>query len=116
MKDRLLSAYLAGPVDEVTFQSKNTELDTQLREAQEALRRCGDMDARRGDKALALFDWSQQAADVWKGSKPARKREILEEVSLNRMLSDTTLCLEKRKPFDILAERPSIQLARGDAI
>ena len=36
------------------------------------------------------------------------KREILGEVALNRTLSDTTLCLEKRKPFDVLVKRPSI--------
>jgi len=33
---------------------------------------------------------------------------------LNRTLGDVTLVVEKRKPFDILAERPSIQSSRGD--
>ena len=42
------------------------------------------------------------------------KREILETVSLNRTLGHLSLVTEKRKPFDILAERPSIQLSRGD--
>jgi len=42
------------------------------------------------------------------------KRRILEVVSLNRVLGDVTLDLEKRKPFDELAKRPSIQLSRGN--
>jgi DNA primase len=33
---------------------------------------------------------------------------------LNRTLSDVTLVLEKRKPFDLLAERPLLKIGRGD--
>ena len=116
MKDRLLNAYLAGSIDEGTFQSKTTDLGGQLREVEMSLQRCGEIHDPRGDKALAVFDWSQKAIEVWSCSKIAEKREILEAVSLNRMLSDVSLCVEKRKPFSFLAERPSIQLDRGDRI
>ena len=44
------------------------------------------------------------------------KRRILEVVSLNRVLGDVTLDLEKRKPFDELAKRLEIQLSRDDRI
>ena len=40
--------------------------------------------------------------------------KILDAVSLNRLLGDVTLVVEKRKPFDELAKRPQIQLSRGD--
>ncbi len=63
-----------------------------------------------------MFDWSQQAADAWLGSKMDDKRGILGELALNRALSDVALCLDKKKPFDVLAERPSVQLTRGDWI
>ncbi|HSW46483.1 MAG TPA: hypothetical protein VLM89_13020 [Phycisphaerae bacterium] len=65
---------------------------------------------------MAVFDWSQGAAEAWQRSIIAEKRAILEAVSLNRMLSDVSLCVEKRKPFSFLAERPSIRLDRGERI
>ncbi|MBI5726157.1 MAG: recombinase family protein [Planctomycetes bacterium] len=116
MQDRLLSAYLSSNIDEVAFQNKSVDLKAQLGETEAALQSCGDMDSSRGDAALALFNWSQQAADVWFGSKMDVKREILGEIALNRTLSDVTLCLEKRKPFDILVKRPSFQSSRGGGI
>ena len=42
------------------------------------------------------------------------KRELLEALSLNRSLSDVTLCVTKRKPFDILAEQTILNKNRGD--
>jgi len=116
MKDRLLNAYLAGSIDERTFQSKTTDLSGQLREVEVSLQRCGDVRDPRGDQALAVFDWSQKAVEVWPRSKIAEKRAILDAVSLNRVLSDVSLCVEKRRPFSFLAERPSVQLNRGDKI
>ena len=47
-----------------------------------------------------------------RGSKMDQKREILDALSLNRLLGDVTLVLKKRKPFDELAKRPQIQLSR----
>lgn len=130
MKDRLLTAHLAGAVDAGTFQSKTTDLVGQLAEVERALASCGDNGHASGDNghrcgdngrsravmALAVFDWSQEAPAAWQRSKIAEKRAILDALSLNRTLSATTLCLEKRKPFDALAERPLIQLDRSDRI
>ena len=45
---------------------------------------------------------------------PSRKRTILECVSLNRTVSDVSLVLTKRKPFDFFAERPLFETTRGD--
>jgi hypothetical protein len=44
----------------------------------------------------------------------AARREILECVSSNRTLSDSALRFTKRKPFDLLAERPALRVGRGD--
>ena len=66
--------------------------------------------------ALAVFEFSQKIPEIWRGSKMLEKRRILETVSLNRVLGDVTLVVEKRKPFDELVKRPLIQLSRGDRI
>lgn len=70
----------------------------------------------RGKTALAIFEWSQNAAAIWRGSNNALKRDILDSVCLNRTLSDVSLVTTKRKPFDILAERPRFKESRGDRI
>ena len=116
MQDRLLNVYLAGGVDEPTFQTKSAELKSEALKVQKAIEALGDVDPTRGDAAIAVFDWSQNAAEIWRGSNSARKRDILDLVSLNRTLSDVTLVTIKRKPFDVLAVGPFLGNSRGDWI
>jgi hypothetical protein len=113
-KDRLVRAFVSGAIDEGTLKAHTMELDAQMGEVNRGFEAGGDIDERRGDMAARLFDWTQNAAEDWRGSKIARKRSILEARSLNRRLSATSLCLEKRRPFRELSERPLIQLSRGD--
>lgn len=115
-KDRLVKAYLAGTLDEGTLKAHSADLEVQLREAERGLDRCGDIGQACGDKALALFNWTQEAANLWQGSKIPQRRAILEAVSLNRQLSDTSLCVTKRKPFRELAERLPVGITRGERI
>ena len=56
--------------------------------------------------------FTKNAAQIWRGSMIDQKREILESVSLNRLLGDVTLVVEKRKPFDELAKRPLVTPSR----
>jgi hypothetical protein len=70
-----------------------------LSEVNRGLETGGDIDESRGEIAVKLFDWTQNAAEDWRGSKIARRRVVLEAISLNRTLSATSLCLEKRRPF-----------------
>ena len=116
MQDRLLNGYLGGAIDEKTFQTKTTELKTQATEVQENLAKAGRFDRSRGERALRVFDWSQNAADRWRGSNNPARREILESVCLNRTLTNVSLCAQKRRPFDILAKRPSFEKSRGERI
>lgn len=116
MQNRLLNAYLAGTVDEVTFSAKTNELKAEAAKTGESLDVVGDATPARGETALVLFDWSQQAADLWHGSNNSIRREILDSVCLNRTLSDVSLVTTKRKPFDVFAERPNLENSRGDWI
>jgi hypothetical protein len=74
------------------------------------------MDGTQGKAVLGAFDLSQNLVQIWRGSNSALRRELLDCVSLNRTLSDVSLCLEKRKPFDVFAERPFLKNSRGDWI
>jgi site-specific DNA recombinase len=116
MQERLLTAYLAGTIDETTLAAKQTQLRDEAATVAATLATDGDMDAEDVRTAIGVFQFAQNAAQIWRGSKMDQKREILESVSLNRLLGDVTLVVEKRKPFDELAKRPQIQLSRGDRI
>ncbi|KPJ57082.1 MAG: hypothetical protein AMS16_01565 [Planctomycetes bacterium DG_58] len=114
MLDRLLNAYLAGIVDEETFQSKSAELKRDEQKVTESLDRLLQDQRAPFESALQLFDFSQRAAGLWRQSAVGHRRELLECISLNRTLNDTTLVTEKRRPFDVLAERPFLKDGRGN--
>ncbi len=121
--ERLLSLYLDGHLDAGTYQDKSVSLQGQIREVESGLKACGDIKLSCGDikhscrdLAMKVFDFTQNIGEVWHGSKIAGKQRILRAVSLNRTLSDVSLCLTKRKPFSFLTERPHVQPTRGDWI
>lgn len=116
MQDRLLNAYLAGNVDEAVHKAKCTELKGEAAKTDESLTKMQTIAPGRGEAAVALFDWTQRAADHWRGSNNATRRQILDAVCLNRTLTDLTLVTTKRKPFDVFAERPQMENSRGDRI
>ena len=70
----------------------------------------------RTSRRLALFGWTQKAAEMWQGLNNRVRREILDLVGLNRTLGEVSLKLVKRKPFDAFAERLNLKNSRGDRI
>lgn len=116
MQERLLNGYLGGTIDEPTFQLKSADLKSQIEDVQRQLDKADQFDPAFGQTALAVFDFSQNLPEIWRGSNSQRKRELLEVVSLNRKVSDVSLVLTKRRPFDFLVERPFLKKSRGDRI
>src|SRR5690606_22161100 len=96
MQDRLLNAYLAGTIDEAIYKAKSNELKAEAAKNDDAASKLGDVDPARSQRAAALFDWTQNAADIWRGSNNAVRRQILDAVCLNRTLSDVKLNATKR--------------------
>jgi len=68
------------------------------------------------DMALKAFDISQAAVDTWRGSTTPTRRDFLCAISLNRTLSDVSLCVQRRKPFDALAKGPVVGDGRTGTI
>ena len=114
--DRLMNVYLDGAIEQGEFAVKQGELRVELADVDLQLEEKPNYDQKRGETALKLFDFMQNAADIWRRSNMAQKRELLGAISLNRLVSDVKLVLEKRKPFDIAAEGPSLSIGRGDRI
>ncbi len=116
MHERLLDTYLAGTLDEGRFSTKSVELRNEETALNDQLQKMGEFDPAVGRAALAVFDFVQNAAARWESSNKAVRREILGTILLKRTLSDVSLCVEKRKPFDLMAEGLSIDDSRGDWI
>jgi DNA invertase Pin-like site-specific DNA recombinase len=114
MQERLLNAYLQGSLDEATFNAKTADLKRQMKQVEVDLEATGQCEPGDAEMAVNVFDFAQNLPEIWRGSHNARKREILNCVSLNRTLSDVSLVLEKRRPFEILSERPFVQSSRGE--
>jgi len=114
MNDRLLNAFLVGAIDEPTFDAKRGTLRDELAVVEASLVKDATVEPSDVRAALAVFEFSQKIPKIWRDSNMLEKRRILETVSLNRVLGDVTLELEKRKPFDELAKRLPIQLSRDD--
>ncbi len=75
-----------------------------------------DREDDRMKRILSVFDLAQNIESLWRGSNSPQKRRILEAVSLNRQVSDVSLCIQKTKPFDLLAKQPAFVESRGDRI
>lgn len=116
MNDRLLNTFLSGAIDEATFNAKLATLRDELAVVEESLASDDTVATADVRAALEIFEFSQKIPKIWRGSKMAEKRRILETLSLNRMLGDVTLVVVKRKPFCELAKRSKIQLSRSDRI
>ena len=116
MQDRLLNAYLAGTVDDDAFKAKTAELKADAARVTEEIDAQGDVDPARGKTVLDVFDWSQKAAEIWRGSNTTARRQILDSICLNRQVSDVTLVTTKRKPFDFFAERLDLKKSRANGI
>jgi hypothetical protein len=70
--------------------------------------------AAQAESAIVVLDLSQNLVHLWRGSNFTLRREILDCVSSNRVVSGGSLVLTENRPFDILAEGPFSEKSRGD--
>ncbi|MCC7408375.1 MAG: recombinase family protein, partial [Phycisphaeraceae bacterium] len=100
MHQRLLDAYLAGTVDKNTFTAKTTQFKEEVDKVEADIQTSKARPLTGLEQAIEAFDLAQNAAERWRVSNKADRRELLEAILLNRTLSDTSLVTTKRKPFD----------------
>jgi len=114
MQERLLTGFLSGSIEEPVFHAKSAQLKDELSGIEESIEEANGYDTGAPERAMAVFDFSQNLVELWHGSNFEGKRDILDCVSLNRTVTDLTLYVVKRTPFDFLAERRFLEDGRGD--
>lgn len=113
---KLLDMRLAEEIDGNLFGRKRDDLlkekDEITLKIEAASRQC----AENAELAINTFELSQRLEKKWLNADIAEKRQLLKIVCLNFSLDGVTLVPEMRKPFDVLAKRPSVSSTRGDWI
>jgi predicted RNase H-like nuclease (RuvC/YqgF family) len=115
-QDRLLNLRLLDEIDQSTFASKNTELRDRIAKLALEVDASDRHRSKVAELAEKVFELSQSLEEKWLASNAREMRRLLQILCLNFTLVDATLVPTLRKPFDILADEPSVPLSRGDRI
>ncbi|MCP4191768.1 MAG: recombinase family protein [Planctomycetaceae bacterium] len=113
---RLLNLRLMEEIDTDTFANKQLELRDREAELKLQLDVTDRSQHEMADLACKVFELSQSLTEKWLTAEYAEKRRILEIVCLNLELDGASLCIETRKPFDVLAKGHDFENSRGDWI
>ncbi len=115
-QDRLLNLRLLEEIEAATFAAKSTELRDREANLELQIEAANRGRKENADIAIKAFELSQRLAEKWFTADYSAKRQILEIICLNFRLDDVTLVPTIRKPFDVLAKGPLVQLSRGERI
>ncbi|MCC7107889.1 MAG: hypothetical protein IT382_01250, partial [Deltaproteobacteria bacterium] len=103
--DKLVSLYIDGKLDDVTYARQRDLLMTERHEAAERLSAASE---ELDDKYLAtadrVFELAKRARSLWNQRTPSEKRQLLEMVLSNPRLDGVTVRYDMKKPFAILSE------------
>jgi hypothetical protein len=103
----------AGPLAWL-LKAKTQELKSEMASVEVSVEQLNAATPDCVELALEVFDWCQNAAEIWQRSNNYVRREILKFICLNRIVDDVSLYTTKRKPFDVFAKGLSVQSRRGD--
>jgi len=115
-RDRLLDVFLGGAIEKDVYESKAAEIRRDLDGVTRQLTEEFTVNTDFVEMAEKVFNLTQKAADTWLGSNSVIRRELLDVLSLNRGLTNTSLVVTWNKPFDALAEQPKTENGRGGGI
>ena len=115
-QDRLLNLRLGEEIDGELFAKKQRELRDREADLKLKMEIADRSHHETADLAAKVFELSQSLTEKWLTADYCEKRRILEIVCLNLVLDDVSLCVEMRKPFDVLAKGLISEESRGDWI
>lgn len=113
---KLLDMRLAEEIDGNLFGRKRDDLLKEKDEITLHIEAASRQYVENAELAINTFELSQCLEDKWLSADIAEKRQLLKIVCLNFFLDGVSLVPEMRKPFDVLAKRPSVSTHRGDRI
>lgn len=115
-QDMLLKLRMHHEIDADTYADKDMELRDKRSRLTLQYEGAGRQKSEITDLAIKVFELSQTLEDKWLEADIPEKRRILDILCLNLTFKDTSLCVEMRKPFDVLAKGLSEGNGSGDRI
>lgn len=102
---RLTDAFLDGTIDKEIFEERKSALLATKRELEEAQEQSSAAPEIHARKLRSLLELAHTASLSWKvGEKPER-RELLDELTSNRVIGPEHASVELRFPYDLIADR-----------
>ncbi|MBI1973969.1 recombinase zinc beta ribbon domain-containing protein, partial [Candidatus Micrarchaeota archaeon] len=112
LQERLDRAYedkLDGKIAEDLWERKSAAWQSELAQVRLDLANFESANKLYVDEALRIFELAQKAHPIWVRSNSQEKRRLLVFASSNCTLVDGSPAIKWRRPFDLLAEGPSVE-------
>lgn len=101
-RQKLLSAWLDGEVQEIDYNKMNSEIAKEIEEKREIVDKLGDQSTQLDNKLEQLSEFAIQAKDMFTSSINSKKHKILKLLLSNLEISGENVMFSIRKPFDKL--------------
>lgn len=100
--NRLLDLYLERSINEVVYNSKNKDLESQLAKVRADKEIYQGADSNFKTTIITAFQLANKASELFESSKTSEKRELINFVFSNLSLRGTKLEYTLRQPFDMM--------------
>jgi len=98
---------LRDVIDEAMFKRKGSQWREEMQEIEIELELLRKATESYHDEGLKLIELAQVAHSQYLAANPVKQAKMLKTVVSNLVFDGTSITATYRKPFDILAERPS---------
>ncbi len=104
-EDKIVAMYVAGKLDDVTYQRQRDMLLSEKHAAMDRLSAASeDLDDKYLVTADRIFELAKQARTLWNQRTPSERRQLLDLVLSNPRLDGASARWDLKKPFAILGE------------
>lgn len=112
--DRLTDAFVDGLIVKSVFEERRATLTTDIAKLEDQLAHAGEYAARQEASITRTLELAENLVTGYEIASLAKKREILELTTSNRMLAGKKPAIRLQNPFDHLANRASF--SSGDPV
>jgi len=106
--NRLIDAYIDRMIDKDAFEQRKTTLLSERLQMVEALASWESGKRNAADELLEVLERADTAYSAYKTGIVSEKREMVDSLTSNRLLSGKSLEISLGSPFDVIADRAKV--------